>query len=536
MSNTRYAQPGSPLNQNRFASSPDIERGLLGNLVALKCAGIEAAEDRELLYWLQSISHKPGGLAGIATEALRRYLEQTPDAIANVQLTLAEEGTLALRCCPDSFEAMFNACEAERIQQQHLDNEREREFIRRNRWNNFTATFPDALAELCLDPAVGLGAGRGGWTSVYPELLKIVRDLKTELAMRAEKAFAHTELSRAVWSEILNAHQMGGAVLLHNSSANGKSFSASELCAVHSGRARYAMIPATNDATGFWRAIAESLGSASGQSFKCQQIRDRVIQTLSGGDLVLVLDNCQHLFPVSDYRYALPNRVNWVLELAEAGVPVVMLADSKLFDTLGFVEARTGWSRNKFVSEINIVELPAALAKEDVQAVAAAVLPDGEKAAQRKLADYMIVAQGYLHSGKSTAQRARRIVASQGRNRVTLADMEMALENWGRPAFKAKDDALKRADAAAARCKAKARNWRPDTEAQTTAKGKKRRNQIVTSSDLKQQPQSSPAGPLQGSGSVAADEQFNQLGDHRRAGNGSGGAGRAVTPADLETV
>ena len=62
------------------------------------------------------------------------------------------------------------------------------------------------------------------------------------------------------------------------------------------------------------------------------------------------MDAAQNLFPVSDYRYALPNRLNQILELAEQGVSIVLLADSKLFDTLGFVEARTGWSRSKFVN------------------------------------------------------------------------------------------------------------------------------------------------------------------------------------------
>jgi hypothetical protein len=52
------------------------------------------------------------------------------------------------------------------------------------------------------------------------------------------------------------------------------------------------------------------------------------------------------------------------------------------------------------------------------------------------------------------------------------------------PAFKDMASALKRADTAAARSKSKVRNWRPDTDAQIAAKAGKRRNQIVTSSDL----------------------------------------------------
>ena len=91
---------------------------------------------------------------------------------------------------------------------------------------------------------------------------------------------------------------------------------------------------------------------------------------------------------------------------------------------------------------------------------------------------------------------------------------------------------MKRADAAAARCKAKVRNWRPDTEAQTVAKGK-RRNQIVTSTDLNAAPKHGSAAPLQNARSGAANEQFHRPGDRRRAGTGPV---RAATPAELETV
>ena len=79
----------------------------------------------------------------------------------------------------------------------------------------------------------------------------------------------------------------------------------------------------------------------------------------------------------------MPNRINWVLSvLSEAGVPVVLIGRTKLFDTLGRVEARTGWDRSRFVNQMTrgAVELPAGLEQKDVQAVGAAFLQEGESA------------------------------------------------------------------------------------------------------------------------------------------------------------
>lgn len=61
MNNTRTAKPGTPLRQERFASS--YQSGLLANLVAKRCAQIEDASERAAIWFLQWLSWQPGGLA-----------------------------------------------------------------------------------------------------------------------------------------------------------------------------------------------------------------------------------------------------------------------------------------------------------------------------------------------------------------------------------------------------------------------------------------------------------------------------------------
>jgi hypothetical protein len=549
MSSTRYAKPGSPLKQNRYASSPEFGAGLLGNLVAKRCRVLESAEDRELIWALQYFSNREGGLAQVAaglreqfaarigTKKMREFGVK-PEAIYKADQV--RELRRDFTCSDESF-LLRGEFDGAWSLTELLDNDdwhREAKDRLRAEAAKQPLTYPgvaflnvceraarnlaDDLNAVCLDPAKSFDSV---W--YFHELRDCLREYQRTAFDKS--GFAETTLSKSIWSEILDVSEMGGTVLLHNSSGNGKSFAAKAYCEAYPGRARYVLVPATNDATAFWRTLAGAVGSADGLSYKCDQLRDRAVQTLLSGDLVLVLDNCQWLFPVSDYRYALPNRINWMLELSERGVPVVMIGDTKLFDTLGFVEARTGWNRNKFVNQLsNVVELPAGLPVEEVRGVAAVLLPDGDRTAQRTLADCMIAAPGYLHSGIPAAQRARRFAAADHRVRVTQADMDAALETSMKPSFKALESGLKRADAAAGKSKTKVRNWRPDTEAQTAAKSGKRRNQIVTSSDMQR------AGlPDSGADSSGQADDFRPSGNNRLGNTGSGQ--RQIAP-DLVTA
>ena len=62
MSNTRHGIEGGEFRQERFASSREIERGLMANLVAKRCSVLEHAKDRELIWFMQLLSHQPGGI------------------------------------------------------------------------------------------------------------------------------------------------------------------------------------------------------------------------------------------------------------------------------------------------------------------------------------------------------------------------------------------------------------------------------------------------------------------------------------------
>ena len=74
---TRQQSPeGREFRQDAFASSPDFERGLLGNLVAARCQRLTDREEIAVLWWLQQISWREGGLLSLAADLAARYRNQ----------------------------------------------------------------------------------------------------------------------------------------------------------------------------------------------------------------------------------------------------------------------------------------------------------------------------------------------------------------------------------------------------------------------------------------------------------------------------
>ena len=68
MPSTRTAEPGSPLRQERWASSVAHTQGLKANLVARRCRVVADVATRELIWMVQACSNEVGGLPAMAEE------------------------------------------------------------------------------------------------------------------------------------------------------------------------------------------------------------------------------------------------------------------------------------------------------------------------------------------------------------------------------------------------------------------------------------------------------------------------------------
>ena len=75
MSTTRHASEGSVFRQERYMSSPEMQRGLLANCVAARVQALTDPLHRRLIWWLQKVSWEPGGLEALANEIIQRWPE-----------------------------------------------------------------------------------------------------------------------------------------------------------------------------------------------------------------------------------------------------------------------------------------------------------------------------------------------------------------------------------------------------------------------------------------------------------------------------
>ena len=81
MSSTRHAPQGAAVSFERYMSSPEYAemRGIPGTAVAAKAQLYNEARKRSLLFFLQSLSLKHGGLRKIARDLLEAFPKRVGD-------------------------------------------------------------------------------------------------------------------------------------------------------------------------------------------------------------------------------------------------------------------------------------------------------------------------------------------------------------------------------------------------------------------------------------------------------------------------
>jgi hypothetical protein len=194
---------------------------------------------------------------------------------------------------------------------------------------------------------------------------------------------------------------------------------------------------------GFFRKIAEAIGSASALSFKGVQLRERVEIALQTSKLMLVLDEAHYLWPQNNRRESMPGRINWVMTaLVNYGVPVALVTTPQFIRDQKLVERKTGWTSEQFIGRIGHYQrLPDALSEVDLRAVARRCLPEGDEAAIEVLALYAQASAKYLSAIDTAVKRARFLASKDGRTKVAFGDIKCAIQDNVIPS----DAALKKA-------------------------------------------------------------------------------------------
>lgn len=453
MSSTRKAKDDSVFHQSRFASSPEIARGLQAYLVALRCTALDSAADRELVWFLQYLSHREGGMAAVAKDLIAKFpdriqtsemikLKATPGKILNAEQVLGVR-----RWLPSEDAAQFPI-------RGDFDGDELLDIIsgfagetsRQGRQARIPDSYPALdffahcraaadsnlerdLMEFCLNAADGFGSP--WYFSGLPDAL---REYQADFIQSKSAGNFTTALGQKVFAVLDYTAYLRGLTLIQGEARLGKSHAGRAWCEQHPGKARFVEVPSGNDEVTFFRDLARGLGLGNFLNYKVVQIRERVEYVLRTGDIILVLDEAQRLWPQTNFREGYPKRIAWVMTMANDGVPICMISTPQFFVTQKVVE-KNGWNSAQLTGRIGYYEsLPQDLSQEDLIGVAKAVLPEAGGEVLRALAVYAQSSARYLAAIDSIAKRARYIAMREQRDVATAGDVRRAMKESVVPA------------------------------------------------------------------------------------------------------
>src|SRR5688572_7078629 len=129
---TRHAPEGAPLAQNRYMSAPEYTelRGISGTAVCARAALLKDRREASLVYFIQGMSLRCGGLPEFADQLLQMF--------------------------PDRLPATDTRSRRRSVYCEILDEAEPKQATRAERAAQARAELPDFLTEICINPGTDL--------------------------------------------------------------------------------------------------------------------------------------------------------------------------------------------------------------------------------------------------------------------------------------------------------------------------------------------------------------------------------------------
>ncbi len=474
--NTRRATDDSEFRQERYMSSPEVERGLLATCVASRANALDDPEHRNLVWWVQRLSWKPGGLDQLADEILQRWPERfitlsmeklgagkgriysMPDVrVVRTEIKdgpafplRGEEEDWGIFCAADEMDlredASYRRRRAKALNEarRHPKNYPAAEFAAACRAAASANLGKFLFEEMCLNPSVQLDE-HALW--YLPRLVETLTELHDLRATAATGRIPITVIGREVHEALDYCLATRGLVVIDGESRIGKTWSVQQWCDGRPGRVIYFQVPESSDDISFFRSLAKALGMGSGRSYKANDLRAKIEGVLQSGDHMVVMDEGHYLFSQRNARNAIPHRINWVLnQLVNKGVRVATVTSPLFAKSQQTIERHGVWSSAQLIGRIELYkQLPDSLSDEDLQTVARHYLPEGDAKSIRTLVAYARSSQKYLQGMAVVARRAYFIAAKGKCSNPTFADVAQALREGVVPSDSALQFAVSRA-------------------------------------------------------------------------------------------
>ncbi len=428
----------------------------VGNFKAPEVSEQLKAQPRlfELLWFLQAMSMRPGGLAKFVEEFLAEFSLR----IGTATMHSAPKGKTAyskrqrdgiiseipnntwwhlLEKQPWVGDNFWNEVEyKDFLETVREDGERERQR------KEFLATINfDCFHKLCQDEASDSLAGylarvcneaetplQDPW--YFPGLMDALLEMLDSHAARTSASLAMTEVSLKIFDAMDYAWQEKALVHIEGDSRFGKTQSVKTWCAAWPGKARYFAVPCSNSDADLIKAIATALGMEFSFKTPCRQLKARVEYVINFSGLMFVADEAHWLLPTRFSANTPPMRLNWLrTEIVDRNCAVVTVSTPQDYKKCveKFTRA-TGHNITQFLGRTMLnVPLPNELEQDDLLAVARIHFPQLEDDFLQVIVGTAMRSESYLMAVEAIAKRVRFIARRDNHPSVTLADLKLAI-------------------------------------------------------------------------------------------------------------
>jgi hypothetical protein len=401
MSSTRHAPQGAAVSYERYMSSPEYAtmRGIPGSAVAAKAQLYPEARKRSLLFFLQSLSLKHGGLRKVACDLVEAFPKRV------------------------------------------VDRNREEELVH-------------LLIEFCINPKciVRFSDDKTSGSS-SPELADVLRDFQDRYEAKAKSDLVLTTITKEVFETLDHALDIRKMVVIEGESGSGKTTAVEAWCAPHQGQARFVSLSGITHKTGFFRKLATAIGLAAAKA-KATDMQLKVEEFFRKTRLMLVIDEAHYLWPQYHRSDSSPELVDWVnTALVNHHVPVALICTDQFAKLKAGVEKRTGWTGEQFEHRVKrYKKLPSAPTQGDLEAVARKMLGMRWNSDEQKWSvtglkpdrDFVKMVVGYALTCKmrlpaitNTVEEARYQARRHGRSQILATDIRAAILDYQIPSDEA---------------------------------------------------------------------------------------------------
>lgn len=440
MTTRRAKNPGEPISQARYMSSPEFAEmhGLNAIPVKEKAAITLDARCKRLLWFLQGRSLGPGGIRGVADELLAMFPERlgTPSmhalsgrhaAVAGgaVDKVYSELGMRNPENDPweDIGEEAAHAPGRSHRSQKPVPYSILEELCRRvarggNGCSDGYFKVPalhEFLVDLCINPKVRITTTtneqdeefEAQLSEQFPELeagdvkranLPYFQDVIGGLLSYMEKcearvnaSFVVTEIGRKIWETLDFGLKTGSMVLVDGLEGRGKTVATQAWCQAHLGEARYVSLKGINSKTAVFREMAKVLGVASSYTRKASEMQARVEDVLECSGLMIVIDEAHWLFNQSARIYTRPELVDWVVTaLCNRSVPVALVTTPQFLQCMGQAVHQVHWNHRQFQRRVaRRVVLAKKNSFADIERVARSIFPGAATPVIKRILGYV---------------------------------------------------------------------------------------------------------------------------------------------------